>query len=176
MSCLKYKSDLEDLLFDGPAFAATPAGERALLHVESCADCREELAGLRATMDLLDAWQAPEVSPYFDTRMAVRIREEASAQPAGFWERVKARWHMGSQAWLKPVAAGALAVLVAVGGATFAGSGYWNQPNQVERPAMQESATVRDLQSMDRNAQALEALQALDQDSNDAGDSTEATQ
>ena len=163
MICEKYRDDLAELLFDREAFVRTPAGERAELHVASCADCRNELESLRSTIDLLDAWKAPEVSPFFDTRMSQLLREEAAAPPAGFWERMRARWQMNPAGVLKPAMAGALAVMVAVGGATYAGVSYF-----APQPSTQASATVRDLQSLDGNAQAIDTLSALDQDSSDS--------
>ncbi len=43
-------------------------------------------------MSLLDEWQAPEPSPYFDVRLNARLREEAATakQPAG-WLQVAAQ-------------------------------------------------------------------------------------
>ena len=46
--------------------AATPEVEN---HIASCAACAAHLDDLRKTMALLDEWQAPEPSPYFDTRL-----------------------------------------------------------------------------------------------------------
>jgi hypothetical protein len=36
-------------------------------------------------MALLDEWQAPEPSPYFDARLKARLREEAAKQPEGWF-------------------------------------------------------------------------------------------
>jgi hypothetical protein len=47
-----------------------------------CAGCREELAELRATMALLDTWEAPEPSPYFLSKLDARMREERATAPA----------------------------------------------------------------------------------------------
>ena len=52
-------------------------------HVAECERCQAELAELKATMDLLDEWEAPEPSPYFLTRLNARMREEREAAPAG---------------------------------------------------------------------------------------------
>ena len=54
-----------------------PTGDEGK-HLESCASCAEELKAMRATMALLDEWQAPEPSAYFDTRLRARLREEMS--------------------------------------------------------------------------------------------------
>ena len=42
-------------------------------HLESCAACADELNAMRSTMALLDEWQAPEPSPYFDVRLQARF-------------------------------------------------------------------------------------------------------
>jgi len=80
MICRTVKANLPDLLL---APKSVSAEVRA--HVESCAACGKELQSLEATMALLDTWTAPEVSPYFDTRMAGLMREEQQAAPAAGW-------------------------------------------------------------------------------------------
>src|ERR1700736_5152369 len=70
-------------------------------HLESCGPCAEDLKTMRATMALLDQWQAPEPSPYFDTRLQARLREEM-AKP-------QTRWF---QWFRRPVMAAALTVLL----------------------------------------------------------------
>ena len=64
------------------AEASAEAGE----HLRSCSDCAGKLNEVRKTMALLDEWQAPELSPYFDTRLQARLREEKAkeAVPRGF--------------------------------------------------------------------------------------------
>jgi anti-sigma factor RsiW len=49
-------------------------------HLSACASCAGELQSMRQTMALLDEWQAPEPSPYFDSRLRARLRE-AAAEP-----------------------------------------------------------------------------------------------
>ena len=51
-------------------------------HLDSCAECAGKLEAFRQTMSLLDEWQAPEPSPYFDVRLNARLREEMEAQSA----------------------------------------------------------------------------------------------
>ena len=159
MECREVKTRIADLLFDP---AAVSAEVRA--HVNICADCRTELEELRATMRLLDSWEAPEPTPFFDTRLRGRLRQEREAPPAGWWERTRARLLYGSNLHLRPVAAGALALLLAIGG----GTALWVE----HTPSMvQQSATVRDLQSLDGNAQVFQQLNALDSDEDDGGSS-----
>src|SRR5579883_3300595 len=97
--------EIEDLMLD----VAAGAGEaRSVLdeHVRDCSSCAAKLAGLRKTMALLDEWQAPEPSPYFDTRLAARMREERAKPEREAW--------LG---WFRaPVLAGALAIVMMMAG------------------------------------------------------------
>jgi hypothetical protein len=154
MICGKVKANLPDLLL---APKLVPAEVRA--HVESCAECGKELKELETTMALMDAWEAPEVTPYFDTRMAGLLREEQQAAPAGWLERMRARLMFGNHMSMRPLAAAALALIVAVGGGTYAGFGGFTQ----KQPAVQASPVIRDLQSLDENAQVFQQLNSMDQ-------------
>jgi hypothetical protein len=162
MDCKATRTELADLLLD-PA-AASPAARQ---HVEACTPCRQELAALEATMLAMDAWQAPEPSPYFDVRMAARLREERANPPASWWERMRARLLYSSNLHLRPIAAGALALLLMAGGGTAVWVGH-----TPAHPRPQESAAVRDLQSLDGNAQVFQQLSTLDADLDDSGSSS----
>src|SRR5260370_26646149 len=87
MNCKTCQSFLPDLLLDPAALSNAAARE----HLAACAACNDEFKNLQATMELLDAWQAPEPSPYFDQTLAVRLREQQAAAPAGGCERVRPR-------------------------------------------------------------------------------------
>ena len=155
----EYKNTLADLLLDPER---VPAEVRT--HVEQCADCNAELKGLQGTMLVMDGWEGMEPSPFFDVRMAARMREAREEKPAGWLERMRARLLYGSSLHLKPLAAGALALLLLAGGGTFAGLKSTESATPVAA-----SATVRDLQSLDENAQVFQAMNTLDQgDSGDA--------
>ncbi len=154
MDCKAIKTSLADLLLDPTA--ASPAARQ---HVAACADCSKELHELRATMLAMDSWGAPEPSPYFDTRLQARLREEKASPPASFWERMRARLIFGSNLHLRPAAAAALALLLMVGGGTAVWVEHDGPP-----PVPQESATVHDLQMLDGNAQVYQQLNALDAD------------
>jgi hypothetical protein len=157
MTCRKMESNIADMLFDPDRVSAA-----VKTHVAECADCSRELAELQATMRVMDAWEAPEPTPYFDTRLQARLREEKAAPPAGWLEQLKARLLFNSRAHLHPIAATALTVLMAVGGATYVGLVGHNHPQP-----QQTSATVRDLQSLDNNQQVFQQLDSLDQDDDD---------
>jgi anti-sigma factor RsiW len=156
MICRMTKANLEDLLLDPEK---VPAEVRK--HVEDCAECRQELAALESTMLALDAWEAPEPSPFFEARMAARLRAERDAPPAGFFERLRARFLYSSNMHMRPVAAGALALLLLIGGGTYFGVMSTNQPAS-------PSAAVRDLQSLDDNSQVFQQLNTLDQQDDDS--------
>jgi anti-sigma factor RsiW len=158
MICRKTKANLADLLLDEQS---VPVEVRK--HVEDCPECKQELEALKATMQAMDAWDTPEPSPFFDARMAALLRSEREAPPAGFLERLRARLLFGSNMHLRPVAAGALALLILIGGGTYAGFMTGNHP--ATAPA---SAAVRDLQSLDDNAQVFQQLSALDQPDDDS--------
>jgi len=161
MNCSKVKTSLPDLLFAPESVAA-----EVRAHVENCAECGKELKELRATMAVMETWTVPEVSPYFDTRMAVLLREEQQAAPAGWLERMRSRLLFGNHMSLRPLAAAALALLIAVGGGTYMGFGGF-QPKKP--PVVQASPVIKDLQSLDENAQLFQQLSSMDQDSSDNG-------
>jgi len=148
---------LADLLLDTHA---VPAKVQA--HVAECGDCQDELAELKATMQALDAWKAPEPSPYFLTRLGARMREERKAAPAGWLAgaiaRLRATVAYGPGLHVRPLAAVALTVVLLVGGGTYLGVTDWMQPAQ---PAGQNAAVVHDLQTLDSNAQVLDQMEAL---------------
>jgi hypothetical protein len=161
MICRDVKTNLPDLLL-----APKQVSAEVQAHVASCAECGKELKELEATMSLMDTWEAPEVSPYFDTRMAVLLREEQQAAPAGWLERMRARILFGNHASMRPLMAGAMALVVAAGVGTYAGFGGFSPAPQ--KPQAQ-SAVIRDLQSMDENAQMYQQLNSLDQQDADNG-------
>lgn len=154
----EYKNLIPDMLLDRER---VPAAARA--HMEQCADCSRELRALEATMLALDAWEDVEPSPFFDARLAARLRE---AEPAGFLERFRMRFMVGSNAHLKPLAAGALAILLLIGGGTYAGvAGFHNG----QATPVATSATVKDLQSLEDNSQMFQELNSLDQPDGGSG-------
>src|SRR5438270_11921724 len=99
MKCTDIREQLPDLA--AGLASATPAVNG---HLSSCADCAATLAEFRKTMALLDEWQAPEPSPYFDTRLHARLREEAAKAPRSWF------------AWIqRPAIAVSIAVLLVAG-------------------------------------------------------------
>jgi anti-sigma factor RsiW len=116
-------------------------------HLHACGDCATRLNEFRSTMSLLDEWQAPEPSPYFNTRLKARMREQAATQPAGLF------------GWLKrPVLAAAMAGLMALGVILFGVVDKDRNPG----PQQQVSAAVTDLQSLDTNEDLFATFDILD--------------
>jgi hypothetical protein len=162
MNCKNCQSVFLDLLLD----PGTPVNAAAQTHIESCAVCKQEFKSLESTFALLDTWKAPEPSPYFNQKLAVRLREEETLAPAGWFEQLKSRLLFNTGRQFRPALAGALALILVVGGGTFAGvSGLLH-------PEPQTSATVQDLQILDKNDQALQTMDQLMQDAVSADDST----
>ena len=160
MHCKDCQSVFLDLLLDPGA----PSNAAARSHVESCARCNQEFKSLEATFALLDAWEAPEPSPYFDQRLAVRLREEQALAPAGWYERLKSRLLFNTGRQLRPALAGTLALALLVGGGAFANvSGFLHAKPQA-------SAAVEDLQILDKNDQAMQTMDQLLQDVSTADD------
>jgi hypothetical protein len=153
---------LADMLLDPQAAPA-----KVQSHVAACDGCRARLEELKATMNVMDAWQAPEPSPYFMTRLGARMREEREAAPSGWFAgavaNLRARIAYGSGLHVRPLAAMALSVMLLVGGGAYLGVTDLMQPPQ--QPT-QNAAVVHDLQTLDNNAQVLDQLEALSTNSN----------
>lgn len=121
-------------------------------HLKTCAGCAGKLEEFRQTMALMDAWQAPEPSPYFDVRLMARVREE-KAKPAGwlYWLR-------------KPALAVSLAVLM-VTSATLIRFDYSSPDSKsgASVASVNEPGTaVSDLEALDKNSELYSDFDVLD--------------
>lgn len=163
-TCKSCRTHMPDLLLDETFLAGHPEVKE---HLAACTECAAELAGLRATFELMDTWTAPEPSPYFDSRLHVRLREAQAAQPEGFWERTRSFFLFSTGRGLRPALAGALAFAMLVGGGSF---GLYLQHQAPSQP----SATVNDLKILDNNAQALQQMDQLLDDSGSSADDASA--
>jgi hypothetical protein len=155
--CTGMESKLAEMLLDPESAPA-----KVKTHVAECDSCRKELEELRATMAVLDAWTAPEPSPYFLTRLDARMREERDAPRQGWLERLRARFAYGPSVHAKPLAAMALSVMLLIGGGAYLGVANLEQPPG----PTSEAAVVHDLQTLDSNAQLLDQLEAMSDNSN----------
>ena len=109
-------------------------------HLRSCADCAGTLAEFKKTMALLDEWVAPEPSPYFDTRLHARLREEAAKQPSSWLVRLR-----------RPALAMSLAAMVAVGATVFRVEHKKVESHQGPIAVAEPGTAVGDLQALDKN-------------------------
>jgi hypothetical protein len=152
MTCNEVRERLPDLA--AGIDAGTPEVEK---HIASCAACAAKLQGFEQTMALLDEWPAPEPSPYFDTRLQARLREEI-ARPATGWLH-----------WLRrPVWAMSLAAVL-IAGAILAGKPYVpktealnTEPPELSVPVLPGTA-VGDLQALERNNDLYANFDVLDE-------------
>ena len=149
-NCKGMDERLADLLLEP---ASAPAEVRD--HVAQCEGCRKELEELRATMGMMDAWQAPEPSPFFLTRLNARMREAREAAPAGWLARLKGVFASSTR---KPLAAMALTVILLLGGGTYLSVSDLIAPPP---PQPNEASVVHDLQTLENNAQVLDTLESL---------------
>ncbi len=120
-------------------------------HLESCGRCAQELKAMRATMALLDEWQVPEPSPYFDTRLQARLREEM-AKPQASW----LHW------FRRPVLAAALTVLLGVGVGVFFTRNTAKYKHTQEASMTAVGTAVSDLQTLDKNHDMYSEFDLLD--------------
>jgi hypothetical protein len=162
MDCKTFQNELPDLLLDPTA----PASLAAVAHLRECPPCELEYNEYQATFGLLDSWHAPEPTPYFDQKLSVLIREEQAAPRMGWFERLQSRFLFNSGRQLRPMLAGGLSLLLLVGGGSVAELVHVLQPHPVVM-----SATVDDLQILDRNEQAFQQMdQLLDDDGGSSSD------
>ena len=149
MDCKEFQELLPDLA--AGMEASTPGVEK---HLAFCAACSAKLQEFQKTMALLDEWQAPEPSPYFDTRLHARMRE-ADTEPLRsrlfYW--LSWRW--------KPALAAVLAIALVVGVRTYQ---VMNIP-----PVMAKGSAVSDLQNLDNNSDVYDT-DLFDDDSDQNND------
>jgi predicted anti-sigma-YlaC factor YlaD len=164
MNCNQIRELLPDLAAAAGMDASTrePEVEK---HIASCAECAAHLRDLQKTMALLDEWQAPDPSPYFDTRLQARLREEMVRPAAGWlnwlnWLRRPA-WAMSLAA---VVFAGALVVGIVMGSKSYIGETETiaTKPPSPGLP-VQPGTAVGDLQALERNDELYADFDVLDE-------------
>jgi hypothetical protein len=154
MDCKAFEAELMDIVLTPEA---TPS-LAAVAHMKTCPPCTEEYVSFQQTFSLLDTWQAPEPTPYFDQKLAVLLREEQAAPRMGWFESLATRLRLNTGRNFRPAMVGALSLALIVGG----GSVIVVSPTTTHRT--EASATVTDLQILDRNEQAFQQLDELQQD------------
>jgi len=119
-------------------------------HLRTCGECALKLDEFRQTMALLDEWQAPEPSPYFDTRLQARLREEMS-QPASGW----------MQWFRKPALAISFAVIM-VASVTVLRMNEPEKPKTMVTNVAEPGTAVGDLQALEKNHDLYSDFDELD--------------
>jgi len=144
MKCDQIRERMPDL---AAGFGQLTAEENN--HLGGCTTCAEQLKAMRSTMALLDEWQVPEPSPYFDARLQACLREEMAKPQAGWLQ-----W------FRRPVLAAALTVIMGVGVGLFFARGRGNQNSGVlaEGPG----TAVSDLQTLENNHDLYSDFEVLD--------------
>jgi len=145
MKCNEIRELMPDLA--AGLSAATPEVSQ---HLQGCAECEAKLNAFRQTMAMLDEWKAPEPSPYFDTRLQARLREENAKQPVSWWSWIR-----------RPALAGALALAAVVGVTVFKQGGI-TAPPQGPTIAAVPGTPVGDLQALDKNDDMYANFDELD--------------
>jgi anti-sigma factor RsiW len=148
MKCNETREVMPDL-----AAGLVTATPEVKAHLESCTDCAGKLEAFRQTMSLLDEWQAPEPSPYFDVRLRARLREESATQSAG-WLR-----------WLRrPVLAASFALLMVVSVSLVRMNSGEKGNNSTSPVAVvaEPGTAVGDLQALDKNQNLYSDFDVLD--------------
>src|SRR5437879_3936685 len=121
-------------------------------HIESCAGCADKMKEFRQTMALLDEWQVPEPSPFFDVRLRARLREEATRQPVGWWHWIR-----------KPALAVSLSVIMVMSVTLlFRTDAGWSPAPDRRAMVVEPGTAVGDLQALDRNNELYSDFELLD--------------
>jgi hypothetical protein len=120
-------------------------------HVEGCTSCTSESQELVSVLNLLDEWQAPDPTPYFETRLRARIRAEQDTPKRLSW-RLMPRMVVG---WRVAVASVLVGFLIAYGL-------FVSNSKHVSTQSAHVTSAVLDLQSLDRDADLLSAMDSLD--------------
>jgi hypothetical protein len=158
MNCNEICELLPELAAGTKAAALEPEVEK---HIASCKDCAIHLRELQKTMALLDEWQAPEPSLYFDTRLQARLREEMARTPS------RASWF----SWIRhPAWAMSLATVIFAGALVtgVANKSYIYQLDAIKieapspGPPVQPGTAVGDLQALEKNDELYADFDVLD--------------
>jgi len=158
MNCKEIHELLPDL-----AAGMSEAAPEVKGHIAGCAACAAELEDFKKMMALLDEWQAPEPSPYFDTRLEARLREEMARPPVSWYRR----WVHGMvihPAWTMSVAAVLFTVAIAAGNRSYImqTDEIATTPPAIAAPA-QPGTAVADLEALEKNSELYADFDVLDE-------------
>jgi predicted anti-sigma-YlaC factor YlaD len=163
MNCNEIRELLPDITTSA-GMDATKLQPEVEKHIASCDACAAHLRDLQKTMALLDEWQAPEPSPYFDTRLEARLseeRREEMARPHATWLSWLRRpaWAMSAAG---VVLAGALVVGIGSKSYIFQTEAISTNPPSLGLP-VEPGTAVGDLQALERNDDLYADFDMLDE-------------
>ena len=166
MNCNQIHELLPDLAAGMEASPPEVKQHEVKQHLASCAACAAHLSELQQTMALLDEWQTPEPSPYFDTRLFARLselRREEMARPATGW--LNWNW-LRRPAWAMSFAAVVFAGALVVG---VVNKSYFVETDTIATTApslglpVEPGTAVGDLQALEKNDDLYADFDVLDQ-------------
>jgi predicted anti-sigma-YlaC factor YlaD len=162
MNCRTIREQLPDV-----ALGISPAPPEVEAHLAGCHECAGTLESIRATMNLLDEWKAPEPSPFWDVRMQARLREEQQKAVSAGWLQ-----------WFRhPALSVAAALCLVVGIGVYQIGRFLHVDDAPPAVAFHIPAptgtAVADLQYLDSHSDLLQNFDALDAlDGDDDADSS----
>lgn len=130
-------------------------------HLAVCSDCHARLEGFRSVSVALEAWEAPEVSPWFNARLWRRIAEVEAAR----WN-----WRDVLGTAFRPAYVAALSVVLVVGSIAV-----WQEPQvpkaqpQVASQPAQVTTPVDDVWRVARDYELLSSFDVLAELQKDPG-------
>jgi hypothetical protein len=162
MNCNQIEELLPEMAIGGGKDGIESATPEAREHVASCGKCAARLRDFQKTMALLDEWQAPAPSPYFDTRLQARLRDEMARPKAGWLSWVR------PPAWAVVLTAALFLGVVGLGVGINYKSYFVQTESMATRPPspglpVQPGSAVGDLQALDRNDDLYADFDVLDE-------------
>jgi len=146
MNCRSIHDQLPDV-----ALGTTPAPPEVEAHLAECPECSGTLQALRSTMNLLDEWEAPEPSAFWDIRMQARLREEQQKSSSGWLQ-----W------FRRPALSMAAAFSLVLGIGLYQAGRFMKASENPPAPAVITGTPVSDLQFLEKNSDLLQNFDALD--------------
>ncbi len=153
MKCEEIREQMFELMT-----AEAPLAPEVQQHLASCPACSTELSEMKQTMALMDEWQAPEPSPFFDTRLKALVREEkakAAEKKVSIFD-----W------FRKPTMAAAAALALVIGAGVYGGMQLRDKQNPNNNGAVitAQDPALHDLQTLDKDQDVIDNFAALDDD------------
>ncbi len=151
MNCKSIHDQLPDV-----ALGTIPAPPEVEAHLAECRECAGTLEAIRSTMNLLDEWEAPEPSAYWDVRMQARLREEQQKAPSGWLQ-----W------FRRPALSVAAALSLVIGIGLYQAGRFMHDSGSPSSQAavhniVPTGTAVADLQFLDNHSDLLQNFDALD--------------